>query len=260
MEKDYFKKMFNYQRHEKILQKLNLQGSLNTEQMAEECQVSAETIRKDLILLDQQGKLRRVRSGAVRAPMSRYDLPLPEREAFHRPEKGAIASAACKLIRNRDTVFLDASSTVMTMTEFFPDLEATVITNAHHVVVSLGDRDKVDLICTGGDYEKRSRSYVGTLAEEAARRFYMQWLFMGVDGLDAERGASEVNRGQARLKEQILNMAEHVCILADHSKLNRKSPFFFARPHQIHTLITDGKATPEQLAPFRDQNIRVITA
>ena len=129
--------------------------------------------------------------------MSRYEMPLPERESFHRAEKGMIAQAAAELIANRDTVFLDASSTVMTLAEFFPDVEATVITNAHHVVVSLGHRETVDVICTGGDYEKRSRSYVGTLAEEAARRFYMQWLFMGVDGLDALRGASEVNRGQA---------------------------------------------------------------
>ena len=55
-------------------------------------------------------------------------------------------------------------------------------------------------------------------------------------------------------------MAEQVCILADHSKLERKSPFFFAGPHQIHTLVTDAGASPEQLDPFRERHIRVIVA
>lgn len=252
--------MIRARRQEWILEQIAARGSARVETLAEGIGVTAETIRKDLIALDAAGKLRRTRGGAMRTAVSRFDLPLPERESLNRVEKGAIARTACSLLRPRDTLFLDASSTVMTMTEFFPDIEATVITNANHVVVSLGGHPHLDLICTGGDYEARSRSYIGPLAESAARRFYMQWLFIGVDGLDPQRGASEVNRGQARLKEQILEMAEQVVVLADHSKLGRKSPFFFARPEQIHLLITDANATEAQLAPWRERGIDVRIA
>lgn len=233
---------------------------LRAEELAEGCGVTLETIRKDLIALEGAGQLKRTRGGAQRLPSHRFDLPLPEREALNRRYKAPIARAAAGLIRPRDTVFLDASSTVLTMTEFFPAHEVTVITNASHVVVTLGRFEKVDLICTGGDYERRSRSYVGPLAEEAVQRYFLQWFFIGVDAFDAQRGASEVNPGQARLKERILPLAERVCVLADHTKLERKSAFFFARPRQVHLLITDAEADPKLLTRYREIGIEVLVA
>ena len=248
------------ERHQWILNQLALKEVLPAEELATACSVTLETIRKDLIALEKTGRLQRTRGGARRLPSQRFDLPLPEREALNRALKAPIARAACGLIRPRDTVFLDASSTVLTMTEFFPPQEATVITNASHVVVALGPYEKIDLVCTGGDYERRSRSYVGPLAEEAVQRYFLQWLFIGVDGIDSRRGASEVNPGQARLKERIIPVAERVCVLADHTKLERKSAFFFARPRQIHILITDAAADRSVLNSFQEQGIEVVIA
>lgn len=248
------------ERQEWILKQVSLREIVKAEDLAEDCGVTLETIRKDLIALEQAGRLRRTRGGARRLPSQRFDLPLPEREALNRDLKAAIARRACDLIRPRDIVFLDASSTALTMTEFFPRQECTVITNASHVVVALGPNESVDLICTGGDYERRSRSYVGRLAEDAVQRYYLQWFFIGVDGFDGQRGASEVNPGQARLKERIVSMAERVCVLADHTKLERKSPFFFASARQAHVLITDKGADPELLERYRKLGIEVLVA
>ncbi|MFP4541763.1 MAG: DeoR/GlpR family DNA-binding transcription regulator [Opitutales bacterium] len=252
--------MLQAERHRWIVNQLALHEVLRAEELASDCGVTLETIRKDLIVLEEKGRLKRTRGGAQRLPSHRFDLPLPERESLNRPAKAAIARTAARLIRPRDTVFLDASSTVLTMTEFFPTHEVTVMTNASHVVVALGGQEKVDLICTGGDYERRSRSYVGLLAEEAVQRYYLQWFFIGVDAFDGQRGASEVNPGQARLKERILPLAERVCVLADHTKLERKSAFFFARPRQVHLLITDAAADPAILARYREGGIEVLVA
>lgn len=252
--------MLSVERQEFILGQLARHGVVRVESLAEQTEVSGETIRKDLIELEQAGRLRRTRGGATRQSVNRLDLPLPEREPLNRGEKALIAREACGLLQPRETVFLDASSTVLTMTDYFPSMEVTVLTNASHVIVSLGERDGVDLICTGGDYERRSRSYVGIVAEEAVRRYYLNWLFIGVNGLDSERGASEVNPGQARLKEQILRMAEQVVVLADSSKLECKSPFFFARPEQIDLLITDAGADAAVLDRYRERGITVRVA
>ena len=248
------------ERTEIILAQLRQQGLARSSELAQACGVTEETIRKDLIQMEREGLLLRTRGGARRSSPQRLDLPLPERDSLNRKEKKAIAAAACRLIEPRDTVFLDASSTVLEMTGFFPDREVTVVTNANHVVVSLGEFASIDLICTGGEYERRSRSYVGIVAEESVQRYYLQWMFIGVDGLDPHRGASEVNPGQARLKERILPMAEKVCVLADHTKLRRKSPFFFARPNQIHYLVTDERAEEDILEAYRRLGIEVLVA
>lgn len=250
--------MLTAERRRQILHQLAMKETLSGTELAHQFGVSTETIRTDIIRLASAGKLVRIRGGAQRVREHRHGLPLPEREALNRDAKRLIARKACTLIHPRDTLFLDASSTVLTMTDTFPDMEATVLTNANHVVVALGDHPLVDVICTGGDYEQRSRSYVGILAEEAVQRYYLQWLFIGVDGFHSRRGASEVNPGQAHLKERIIPLAEKVCVLADHTKLERNSAIFFARPNQIDILITDGGADPKTVESFEQRGIEVI--
>ena len=204
--------MLGSERRAWILRQLGTRGTVRTMELAAELGVSDETVRKDLIELETQGEIRRDHGGAVLARTGRYGLPMPERESLHRAEKAAIARAACSLIRPRETLFLDASSTVLAMTAWFPDIEATVLTNANHVVASMSRLKKIDLVCTGGDYERRSRSYTGVLAEEAVQRYLIERLFVGVDGLHPLRGASEINPGQARLKERLIPLAEQVVV------------------------------------------------
>ncbi len=252
--------MLREERRNQILSYLGAKGAVRTQELTRILQVSEETVRQDFVHLERLGELRRIHGGAVPVGATRYMLPLPEREALHREEKMAIAKIACGLVRERETVFLDASSTVLSMTAFFPDRESTVITNANHVIVSLSSRNKVSLICTGGDYELRSRSYTGILAEEALQRFLIQKMFLGVDGIDAERGASEVNGGQARLKERLIPIAQEVIVLADHTKLGRCSSFFFSSLDRIDRLITTRPEDPRILDEFRKNGVSVTVA
>jgi len=248
------------ERHQAILALIEEHNVVRTVDLARRFGVTDETIRKDLDALAAESRLLRIHGGATRGADTRHDLPLPERAALHPREKAMVAREACKLIQPRDTVFLDASSTVLTMTRYLGDQAVTVLTNAHHVIVALGGRANCDLICTGGNYEERSRSYVGPGAEEALRRFVIRWMFVGLDGLHPELGASELNPGQAVLKERIIPRAENVCVVTDHTKLGRTTPFLFARPDQIDVLITDDGADPEILKRFEDRGVRVIVA
>ena len=248
------------ERHERIIYLLEGDGVVHSSKLAELFSVTKETIRKDLEQLEEARRLLRVHGGATRLSDTQHDLPLPAREAQNRHEKTAVAKAAIELIQPGDTVFFDASSTVLSMAEHLPEMPITVLTNAHHVIVVLGGRTQCDLICTGGNYEERSRSYVGAIAEDALKRFVIEWLFLGVDGLHHSVGASEVNPGQAVLKERLIARAEKVCVVCDSSKLERKSPFIFAKPEQIDILVTDDRADESVLRHYRDAGVRVIQA
>lgn len=248
------------QRHKHILEKLEAEGSIKSKSLSQLFDVTGETIRKDLDQMEEQKLLFRIHGGAARVSDTRHELPLPAREEVNRFEKARIAKAAVRLIEPDDTVFLDASSSVLMMADHFPEIPVTVLTNAHHVIVSLGGRANCNLICTGGNYEERSRSYVGAMAEDALKRFVIKWLFVGVDGLHHTIGASEVNPGQAVLKERLLPHAEQVCVVCDASKLEKKSPFIFASISQIDVLVTDTGADPELIALYEAEGIRVILA
>lgn len=252
--------MLPSQRQQAILDRLEINGSVRTLELARLFNVSDETIRKDLDSLAAARRLLRIHGGATPNSDVRHDLPLPERTALHRREKALVAREAVKLIQPRDTVFFDASSTVLAMTQHLGPEAVTVLTNAHHVVVALGGRPNCDLICTGGNYEERSRSYVGPGAEEALRRFVIRWMFVGLDGLHPTLGASELNPGQAVLKERLIPRAEKLCVVSDSSKLGRTTPFLFAQAGQIDILVTDDKAPKEILKELEACGVQIIVA
>ena len=239
--------MLAIQRHEEIVRLLEKAGSVRTIDLARRFKVSDETIRNDFEVLEAEGLLVRVHGGARRPEAPRRELPLSERQTINRAEKSAIAREAVRRIQPGETIFLDASSTTLTMTEYLPDIPLRILTNAQNVVMALADRPRYEIICTGGFWDQRSRSFVGPLADAALLRCHVHRMFFSGNAFDLRRGASEISSHQAAFKEQVLAISDETCLLADHTKLGQKSAFFFAPADRIRVLVTDSGADPKFL-------------
>ena len=241
-----------------IQTKLAELGSVRTIELAAALDVTDETVRRDLEVLEQRGDLVRIHGGAVRPSQTREEIPLTERQLVNREAKTAIAKVAAKRIQPNDTIFIDASSTALTLAEHLPDFHLTVLTNAHNVVTALAERDGIDLICTGGLWEPRSRSYVGLAAETALRKHNIHRMFFSCNGVHLERGVSETNSRQAAFKERVITCSEEICLLADSTKIGLKSSFFFARIEELSTLITNNDANPDVMDAMAGHGIEVL--
>ena len=244
------------QRH--ILRLLHGTGSVRTHETAADMGVTDETIRKDFEILEKRGELIRTHGGASRPDRTREELPFTERQAIHREEKQAIARLAASRIKANETIFLDASSTVLTLTGFLPDFPLTILTNALNVLAALSDRANIDLICTGGTFDAKSRSFVGLTAEKSLKRYNIHRMFFSGNGIHLERGISESNPLQAAFKERVIASAEDVVFLADHSKLTQKSAFFFADVSDLSCLITDKAADQEYVDQLEGHGVKVL--
>lgn len=247
-------------RHRRILEQLREAATIRTTETAIALSVTDETVRKDFEILEKRGELIRIHGGASRPQRLREELPFTERQAVRRDEKRAIARMAAARIQPNETIFLDASSTALTLTEFLPDVPLTILTNALNVFSALADRPNLDLICTGGHFDPKSRSFVGLAAETSLRKHNIHRMFFSGNGLHLERGASESNVHQAAFKERVVACAEDVVFLADHSKLGEKGAFFFADVSSINCLITDKAADPEFLHVLEAGGTEVIIA
>ena len=250
--------MLAIDRQRRILELLHGAGSLRTIETAVELGVTDETVRKDFELLEKRGELIRTHGGASRPDKIREEQPFTERQAVRREEKQAIARLAASRIQANETIFLDASSTVLTLTEFLPDLPLTILTNALNVFTALAERPNLDLICTGGLFDPKSRSFIGLTAEKSLQRYNIHRMFFSGNGLHLERGVSESNARQAAFKERVIANAEDVVFLADHSKLSRKSAFFFAEIADLSCLITDKAADPEFIQQLQASGVEVV--
>jgi DeoR/GlpR family transcriptional regulator of sugar metabolism len=252
--------MLAIERQLRILELLAEQGSLRTTETAETLGVTDETIRRDFEVLEKRGELTRMHGGAGKVDKIRKDTPFTERQAIMRDEKRAIAKLAAERIQPNENIFLDASSTVLTLTEFLPDFPLTILTNAFNVINALADRPNIELICTGGIFESKSRSFIGSLSEKSLLRYNIHRMFMSGDGIHIDRGVGESNSRQATFKERMIAGAEDVVFLADHTKLGRKAPFFFAKATDMSCLITDAQADVEFLDELRELGVEVLTA
>jgi len=250
--------MLAIDRQRRILEILAYAGSLRTSETAAELGVTDETVRKDFEILEKRGELIRTHGGVSRPQRILVDRPFAQRQAIHREEKRAIARLAASRIQANETLFLDASSTVLTLTEFLPDLPLTILTNALNIFTALSDRPNLDLICTGGLFDPKSRSFIGLTAEQSLQRYNIHRMFFSGNGLQLERGVSESNARQAAFKERVIAHAEDVVFLADHSKLGEKAAFFFADLKDIHCLITDQAADVEFIKKLGVHGIEVL--
>lgn len=237
--------MLAVERQHRILDMLLKARAVTTARAAKALAVSEETVRRDFEKLEADGHLSREHGGAVRVNDSRSDLPLDSREMANVTEKAAIADVALAQIQAGDTVFFDASSTVFHLAGRLANREVTVLTNALKVAVELARQPAVQVILVGGEVNHGSLSCQGALADQMLENYHLQKAFMSCRGLDAERGLSEANAGQAGLKRRIIKLADRTIVLADHTKMGLQSSYFFARLWDVDTLITDRPLEPK---------------
>ncbi|WP_053377012.1 DeoR/GlpR family DNA-binding transcription regulator [Paenibacillus sp. FJAT-27812] len=251
--------MLVQERYDKIVQLVNERGSIRVTELSELCQVTEETIRRDLDRLEQAGRLRRSHGGAVSVKDQQPEIPYFEREITRAEEKKRIAEEAIKLIQPKDRILLDASSTAWYMAASMPDIPLTVLTNSIKVAMELSSKEKIEVISTGGILASRSLSYVGPLAERSLDAYHVDKAFFSCKGVHLERGVSESNELQARIKQKMVGMADQVILLADSSKFGVQAFTHVADLSDVDTIITDRHLSPGLLSQLKEKQISVTT-
>lgn len=247
------------ERYEKIVQLVNEKGSIRVSELSELCKVTEETIRRDLDRLEEAGRLRRSHGGAVSVKEEQPEIPFSEREIMHAEEKRRIAEAAIQLIRPKDRILLDASSTAWYMASKLPDVPLTVLTNSIRVATELSTKDKIDVISTGGLLVQRSLSFVGPLAERSLDTYYVDKVFLSCKGVHLQRGVSESNELQARIKQKMVEIADEVILLADSSKFGQQALTHVTDLSRVNTIVTDQGIHEDILAGLKERSITVTT-
>ncbi|WP_308638157.1 DeoR/GlpR family DNA-binding transcription regulator [Paenibacillus silvisoli] len=249
------------ERHQHILRIVNEKGSVRVAELSQLCRVTEETIRRDLDRLEGEGRLQRSYGGAMRVGQQTtqtHETPYLLREAVHVEEKQHIALEAAKFVEANDRIVLDASTTAWHLAAQLPDIPLTVLTNSLKVAYVLSEKKNVTVISTGGTLVPNSLSFVGPLAEQSLEEYYVDKAFISCQGAHMERGISESNELQARVKRKMIGMAAQVFLLADYSKFNTQAFMTITSWDRIDRLITDTQTPAEDVLQLRRRSIDVI--
>ncbi len=230
------------ERRRAILASLQAGSAVRVADLAAALSVSEMTVRRDLDVLDSQDLLRKVHGGAVPRHHRGEEPKWSEKARHRRAEKIAIAEAAAGLVADGMTIAIGAGTTTTELARVLRRRSSiTVITNSITVfeVLTASDADDGPAAYLSGGARTPSDALVGPIADTALASFRVDATFLGVHGFDVHAGLTSPNIAEAQTNRTLIEIADRLVVLADHTKYGEIGANVFARLDQVHTLVVD---------------------
>lgn len=231
-------------RRNKIAQILLRDGSIRAADMANMFHVSTETIRKDIIYLEEMGIAEKNHGGAL-ARVNAVEQTLNERDFLNTDAKSEIADKAVGLIHDNDTIIMDAGSTTNAIAkQLLMRSSLTIFTNSVNLVNILADSDNT-VYLTGGRIRHTSRASVGAWSQRMISIIHADIAFLGSDGFRDLAGPTSMSYEEAEFKRSCVQAARKAYVVADSSKILKGDRFIYAKWNQLRGVITAGEHKAE---------------
>ena len=246
-------------RRSAIAQKLLDEGEAFIAELAVSYGSSEMTIRRDLDLLEFEGRARRIRGGAIPIQSRSFEPPVLLRSSKESGVKRALARAALSQLQPNETVIIDGGSTTHEFAKAIPsDFPLTVFTSSLLIVSELNTKSAIRTFVTGGMVRVDELTLVGPLAIDSYKAINCDSLFMSVAGISAEKGLTDPNMDDSYVKNAAMSAARRVVVLADASKIGLVALINVAPINRIDLLITNISPDDKTISAIKDQGVEVL--
>jgi ribose transport system substrate-binding protein len=230
-----------FERRQRVLALLHSQPGVRVTKIATLLRVSEGTIRNDLNALAKAGQLERVRGGGV--PTDEHPAHSPAFDAQLRLQttpKRQMARWAAELVQDRDTILLDASTSVFFMAQFLADRRGlTIVTNGIEVGRKLAQESSHTVMLLGGILNTDGVPVTDLVSEAFLQDLHIKTAFVSCAGFSLEAGLTETDIHDAQLKSKMIAGASSVVALVDSTKFGLALLAPFARTDQVNHIFTD---------------------
>lgn len=262
--------MIRAARHKKIKSLLKDEGVVSIADLAETCETSAVTIRRDLGVLEDQGQLLRTYGGAIAliAPdtiMPPYDVRARE----YTDVKLSITKLAAKYIENGDNLIISAGTTMHALAlQLKHHKNLKVVTNGLAVAMEIVESQDSRVLMIGGAVDSKELATVGQLAEETIRDIHATKAFLSVFAVSIENGISVHSPVEAEINRRFVESANEITVVADSSKFESPSSNMFdvnfmfkvADLSEINRIVTDSDIDRQLKKKLEKLGLEVIIA
>lgn len=257
--------MLAEERRQLILELLAENGKVVAKELAGRFQLSVDSIRRDLTIMEEQGLLQKTYGGAISVapPPKVRKLAQPQtiRYGSGEPHQNAISKMAASFIQKHDTVFIGGAGIHYGMLKYFPeDVPFTVVTNSLTIAELIRSRPHIEAYLIGGKLRPTpGGTIIDTIAVEMIGKFNLDIGFITGGGI-AENGISTATPEGAAFTRAVAEASQRTICLAPHEKLGVKMFATSIPIERIDLLITDVGAAEKTIQHFERRNIKVIFA
>lgn len=253
--------MFAEERLQEIIKILKLEGKLKVKDISTKFNVTEDCIRKDLKNLEKQGQLKRTYGGAVQIRESAHEQDIVLRKEVNISTKTTIAKKAFQIIENRETIFLDISTTNIILAKLLSEStkSLTVVTNMPEIINVLCNKNNIIAICPGGILNKNIGGFAGASTIDFISRYKFDKTFIGSCGIDVfDRNITTFDLEDGITKKAIIQSGKKNYIVMENDKFYYDGNYKFAALDDVNCIITDSMPKDEIKNIIDELNIELI--
>lgn len=243
-----------------IMAELKIKGSVIVSALGKQLNVTDETIRRDLEVLEKKKLLCRVHGGAFIFTSFEKEAPIKLRENIMLEEKKRIGDRCYEFIEQYDSIMLDSSTTALQIAKRIrlENKKVTIITNSLDVVKEFEDSENVKIICIGGTFRASMHSFTGYSSINFLKELIAEKAFVSAAGLHLEFGITDHIDSEAKLRYMMLKNANTRYFIADSTKFNKTFDNLVCDLELIHTVVTEKNPSQAWINKLKDMNINLV--
>lgn len=253
--------MFAEERLQEILHILKAEGKVKVKDLSVKFDVTEDCIRKDLKVLESQGNLKRTYGGAVQIRESSNAYDMQERSEIDVSNKTIIAEKAFNIITDRETIFLDISTTNILVAKLLTESNkrVTVVTNMLEILNILSKQNNITVVATGGILNKNLNGFTGAPTIDLISRYKFDKCFIGSCGVDVfDRTITTFDIDDGITKSSIISSSKKTFLVMESKKFHLDGNYKFAKIDDVDSIICDKLPDKEITDVIKEFNINII--
>lgn len=248
------------ERLKEILDIVDRNGFISMKDLQEQLGVSMITVRRDVAELVKRNLVKKVHGGIRKVNYFEKETDFMKRLSINREAKEKIAQLALNFIEDGDIIFLDASTTAHIFAKHLASSQKSVhvITNNLLTAMELSKNSDISVVLLTGKVNPENLAVEGSLTIECGKKFSVKKAFVSCRGVTAEEGTYEINTMEMGIKGIFVERAEEIFVLADFSKIGKRSLAHLIPTEKIDHLITERKPPENQYEIFREKGVEIV--
>ena len=240
-------------RHAEMLALIRQKQEVLVEELSEVFGISAMTVRRDLQVLEEQGKISRFHGGAtvdVRA------VSAEEKDEVVNCRR-MIARYAASLVKKGDRLLINGSNTAIALLDYLEGRPVSVFTNNSLVCQHKYAAD-IDLQLSGGALRNSPHILTGDLAMRNLMDVRADKAFLGCTGISPDGEILCGIPSELAINETMIEHADAYYILADYTKIGKTSAYASFHLEKKGCVITDDRAPENVVEQLRAIGMEVV--
>ncbi len=254
--------MLSSERHNRILDLVKEQKTVNINELVEKFDVSVATIRRDLTEMESKNLIHRVYGGAV-AVTDNQLASYSTRSDTNTTKKQAIGRETAKLISDGECIVMDIGTTTQEVAKNLHFKKNLLVVTSNLTILNEFNNTSeptISVTCLGGELMQSQQSFLGSIPEKALDSYFFDKAIIGTAGADISNGISNFCVPASSLTAKIISRAKEVILVTDSSKFDNRKLVITASWDKIDIVVTDGDIDEKYKDAFRAMGIRLIIA